>query len=411
VGTAGGAASSAAAQPAPPPFVASGRGALAYGAPPTAADRAATGEDPLRAAIVEDARAFAGRAGLPLPEGDPRLDQAMNDLARNLRGDDLPALELVSFLLSHYGIVEPSPHLLFARGSPGADQEIRDHTASQVPQIYKMAAGLSSVGRIGVGIDRSAAGISVVVGLLARTIELAPVPRRLPAGGSTGIAGQLVGQHQSPQLIVTAPDGKVHQVPIAAGGRSFRGQFRCDRGKGVYQVEVTAHDAMGDAVLANFPVFCGVQPPAEAPRDSRVKQGTLSAPEAEKAMLALVNRDRAAAGRRPLVLDQRLSEVARAHSRDMAENDFVGHISPRTGDALARVQRAGLRPQLIMENVGRAYSAEETESGFMMSPGHRGNLLDSRVTRIGIGVAFGKPVTGLSPMFVTQLFVDSLVGP
>ena len=42
----------------------------------------------------------------------------------------------------------------------------------------------------------------------------------------------------------------------------------------------------------------------------------------------------------------------------MAEHDFVGHVSPRTGTALDRVHKGGLEPELILENVGRAYSAQ-----------------------------------------------------
>jgi uncharacterized protein YkwD len=42
----------------------------------------------------------------------------------------------------------------------------------------------------------------------------------------------------------------------------------------------------------------------------------------------------------------------------------------------------------------------------MASPGHRGNIVDPRARRVGIGIAFGKPVTGTRPMFVTQLFMN-----
>ena len=119
-----------------------------------------------------------------------------------------------------------------------------------------------------------------------------------------------------------------------------------------------------------------------------------------------MNRDRARAGLPALMVDPRLTAIARAHSQDMADHDFVGHVSPRTGTAMDRVRRAGLRPELVLENVGRAYGASEAESGFLASPGHRGNLLDPHARRLGVGVVFGREVTGTRPMFVTQLMTS-----
>jgi uncharacterized protein YkwD len=107
-----------------------------------------------------------------------------------------------------------------------------------------------------------------------------------------------------------------------------------------------------------------------------------------------------------VVADPRLTAIARAHSRDMVDHDFVGHVSPRTGTAMDRVHRAGLAPELVLENVGRAYAAEEAESGFLASPGHRGNLLDPRARLLGVGIVFGPAVTGTRPLFVTQLFTN-----
>ena len=67
------------------------------------------------------------------------------------------------------------------------------------------------------------------------------------------------------------------------------------------------------------------------------------------------------------------------------------------------LRRAGLAPTFISENVGRGYSPEEAEQGFMSSPGHRANIVDPRPRRVGIGIVFGATVTGTAPLFVTQL--------
>ncbi len=147
------------ARPAPEaPVVPAAPAAKAYAAaPPT---RGGPPRDPLRDAIVDDARAAARRAGRPLPIADPRLDWAMTDLARHLGADELPGLEAVAFLLSHYGLVEPSPHFFFARASAGTDAEIRARAGDE----FAVALRAGAVGRIGVGIDRSGPELHVVAG-------------------------------------------------------------------------------------------------------------------------------------------------------------------------------------------------------------------------------------------------------
>jgi uncharacterized protein YkwD len=401
-----GSAPAAAVPAAAPPLRPAARGARVYAAFASSADRALVPADPLRAAIVGDARTRAKRAGAPLPDGDARLDLAMNDLATNLRGEDLPALEVVDFLLAHYGIAEPSPHLLMSRASAGADRQIREYAAREIADVGKS----SPIARIGVGIDRQPDALYVVIALQERHLELGSVPRQLPSGGAASIAAKIEPRYRNPELVITAPDGKVSEqhAPAAPPGSvpaAFEGHLRC-AGDGRYQVEINADDSFGTAVLANFPVFCGADPPAAAPRSAGVRPGGVDAAAAEKEMLELVNRDRRAAGLPPVALDARLGAVARAHSQEMAADDNVFHVSPRTGSALDRVHRAGLTPELVLENVGRAYSADEAERGFLASPGHRGNIVEPRASRLGVGIAFGKPVTGTSPMFVTQLFTN-----
>lgn len=51
----------------------------------------------------------------------------------------------------------------------------------------------------------------------------------------------------------------------------------------------------------------------------------------EREMLRLVNRERERRGLSRLSLDVALVRIARLHSLDMMESDFVGHVSPTTG--------------------------------------------------------------------------------
>jgi uncharacterized protein YkwD len=384
-----------------PPFKPAHRGAVAYGAKATKKDVALVPKDRLRAGIIKDVTALAKRDKAPRPQADARLDAAMNDLAHNLRGDDLPALEVVDFLLTHYGITEPSPHLLLSRATAGADREIREQALKEIAAVYKT----DPVARVGIGIDRADKLMYVVVGLQESHVALGRVPRHLARGGAAVIEGKLTGRYREARVVVTTPDGKVAEQEPSARPRRVRGNVACAT-DGKYQVEVTAEDKSGTAVLANFPVYCGVAPPAVAPRGAGTRQTRVTAGAAEREVLALVNRDRAAAGLGLVTWDDKLADVARAHSHDMADHDFVGHVSPRTGTALDRVHKAGITPELVLENVGRAYSAQEVESGFMASPGHRANVVEPRATRMGVGVVLGAPVTGTIPLYVTQLLTN-----
>jgi uncharacterized protein YkwD len=262
------------------------------------------------------------------------------------------------------------------------------------------------IGRVGVGVARSGDTTYVAIGLQERHVTLlGKIPRRLPPGGHTTIAARLPSGLTRPAIAITAPDGTVRQETPPLRDGVIRGELRC-AANGRHQVEIVAAGTGGNTVLANFPVYCGVAPPTLAPRAAGVRVAKVTAEEAERQMLALINRDRARAKVPPVTLDEKLAAVARAHTRDMIEHDFVGHVSPRTGTAMDRVRRAGLKPTLVSENVGRGYTAEEAQQGFMSSPGHRANIVDPRPRKVGVGIVFGAPVGDTTPLFVTQLFSD-----
>jgi hypothetical protein len=239
-----------------------------------------------------------------------------------------------------------------------------------------------------------------VVGLQEKHVDLDPVLRN-----SARRAAQRRGPHES-RYCQGAPgrpraERGGHRAATPLQGGHFRGELRCGP-DGRYQVEVAAVDAGGAAVLANFPVYCGVAPPTTGPGAAAVKRAVVDPATAEKRMLELVNRDRAAAGLPPVTADPRLTAIARAHSRDMADHNFVGHVSRRSGSPWI-TWATPARPQLVLENVGRAYSVEEVE-GLSREP-RPPRQSWSRRRRLGVGIAFGKAVTGPTRLR-TQLFTE-----
>jgi len=125
-------------------------------------------------------------------------------------------------------------------------------------------------------------------------------------------------------------------------------------------------------------------------------------PEAEEAMLALVNRERAREGLEPLAMDERLRAVARDHCRDMLARGYFGHLTPEGVDPFQRVEQRGVEYGAAGENLALAPTVEIAHTGLMESPGHRANILQPRFRRVGIG-ALRAPPYGTA---FTQNFTD-----
>lgn len=112
-----------------------------------------------------------------------------------------------------------------------------------------------------------------------------------------------------------------------------------------------------------------------------------SASEAQ--MVDLVNQERAKEGLGALRVEEKLTAVARAHSRDMFERRYFSHYSPEGRDVGYRARQEGVEYALIGENLAYAPDVTTAHSGLMNSEGHRTNILDPAWTRIGIGVIDG----------------------
>lgn len=124
--------------------------------------------------------------------------------------------------------------------------------------------------------------------------------------------------------------------------------------------------------------------------------------ESEQRMVELVNKERVSQGLSALRVEEKLTIVARKHSRDMLERRYFSHYSPQGRDVGYRAREEGVAYTLIAENLAYSSDVPSVHTGFMNSEGHRSNILDSTLNRIGVGVIdaniFGK-------MF-TQVFAD-----
>ncbi|WP_437112357.1 CAP domain-containing protein [Streptomyces syringium] len=106
-------------------------------------------------------------------------------------------------------------------------------------------------------------------------------------------------------------------------------------------------------------------------------------------LLALVNRERVRAGRRPVRADARLARLAQDFSEDMARRGFFAHTDPDGRTPWDRAAKRGITT-LGGENIARGHSdAQAVMEAWMRSPGHRRNILNGDYRTIGIGMHSG----------------------
>jgi uncharacterized protein YkwD len=134
----------------------------------------------------------------------------------------------------------------------------------------------------------------------------------------------------------------------------------------------------------------------------------------ELQMWELINRDRAdqsysreTTGRAPaLQWDDRLAEVARMHSEEMARNGYFSHKGADGSSPARRVSMAGIKWLSTGENIAICGGVNEAESLFMNEPkfqqNHRWNILNVNYTHVGVGVARARD----GSLYITQEFAQ-----
>jgi uncharacterized protein YkwD len=263
--------------------------------------------------------------------------------------------------------------------------------------------------RVGIGaVKRKPDGTAAIVfALQGSSVTTSPIPRSLPASGSFKLDAIVDIRYHEPEVFVTRDDGTTERLALEQGhSGAFKSTVMCGKHSGRQQIEITASDVSGATVLANFPVYCGSDPPlALTVEPTHDDGGVIDEASAAQRLFALLNRDRKVSGLPALVWDDRVAKVAQGYSAEMRRTKVVAHVSPTSGSAADRVRVAGIKTAVVLENVARAYGVGEAHAGLMNSPGHRANLMSPTATHVGIGVALGDDVGGRRELFVTQVFI------
>jgi uncharacterized protein YkwD len=110
-------------------------------------------------------------------------------------------------------------------------------------------------------------------------------------------------------------------------------------------------------------------------------------PESE--VTAIVNEERQIHQLHPLISDPALARAAEAHSIDMGQQNYFSHTSLDGTQFSRRITNAGYEWNTCGENIAAGYSTPEAVvNAWMLSSGHRANILSRTFCDIGVGYAY-----------------------
>lgn len=122
----------------------------------------------------------------------------------------------------------------------------------------------------------------------------------------------------------------------------------------------------------------------------------------EEQVLELVNAERKAAGKSAVVLDDKLNKVAQLRAKELLKN--FSHTRPDGTSCFTAFDEVVAKYNSASENIAAGHkTAEEVMNSWMNSSGHKSNILDSNVEKMG--VAFVKTSGGYGYYWV-QVFTD-----
>lgn len=132
---------------------------------------------------------------------------------------------------------------------------------------------------------------------------------------------------------------------------------------------------------------------------------TIAQSRGEIEVFDLINRERSRAHLGGLAWDNRLANLARNYSRQMAREGFFDHYDPNGKTVIDRAYAARIKNwSSIGENLfvcdEHPYFTTTAVRGWMKSRTHRTNILERSWTATGIGVATARD----GSIFITQVF-------
>ena len=302
---------------------------------------------------------------------DARLDAVAGDLAAVVaNGAALDDDGLVEFVMHAHGVIEPAARVIAVRGQSPAEL-VATATAQLGDSLF--------YGSVHVGI---AGGIVMITH--RALVTLLAVPRFVPAHGDFELEGVLDPGFHAPRVTITHDDRSVDHPAVTSHAAEFRAPFACGAHAGTQWVLIEGCDDNNVVYrLALVPISCGITPAATFRVEPLVNATTA---DLETRLDLIINRERAAATRLPLVVaDPRARLAAITYAQTMGAAASVSHELGGTTPAM-RMRSAGLIPPFMLEATLQAATLARASEILMNDPVYRADLVSPSITHVGVGV-------------------------
>ena len=229
-------------------------------------------------------------------------------------------------------------------------------------------------------------------------IRLERFPERISPGRASYVQGSVEEAVKKMSMAVFAiPDGDVQDMEIYHDTGYFDGRLQVGE-PGFYRLQIQCELEDGDVVMLEdrmlkvgdpkqleTPVFEVAPFPGNAAAGRR--------------LMDMVNELRVMRGRMRLEWADDLASAAASHVEHMLAYGSVSHWSSTTGDLESRLERLDIAFVVALENLATAPSLEEAHWQLTLSAEHRRNILDDRLTHIGVAAA-----RELGQVWVVEIF-------
>ncbi|RCX23382.1 putative YkwD family protein [Fontibacillus phaseoli] len=142
------------------------------------------------------------------------------------------------------------------------------------------------------------------------------------------------------------------------------------------------------SVLAGSLLFVPLGPGTAQAATSKQVAAVYDKIQTERAaeVVALLNKERKAAGLKPLTVHTNLSKMAKTKAIDMFKNKYFNHTSPTYGSPFDMMDSFNITYRYAGENIAMGQTtAKEVVEDWMNSPGHKANILNANYNLIGVG--------------------------
>jgi uncharacterized protein YkwD len=161
-----------------------------------------------------------------------------------------------------------------------------------------------------------------------------------------------------------------------------------------------------EEVLKYLPPLPNIEVPSNQPPPPSVPSQSPKIADIEVAVRQGINQVRQKNGLQPLKNNEKLAQVARNYSRQMAQKNFFSHTGADGSTLPDRVRAGRISYWMVGENLFTSENVPQPVpaaiKGWMNSPGHRENILRSEFRETGVGVWRVK-----NKYYITQLFLRS----